>query len=146
MMPVKISAAYTPPPPEGFVSPVTWGVEDHVRERFGQGGHCDLLGKRGLAGAGQDEVQAARQGAADGLRRVPTHQNGAPERARLEPTQIGRQMPGQGVRAAAPQDAVSVDGGEQHQGTGGLGRVHGVSLGAGHVTPGMGVGQGGRCG
>ena len=24
---VKISAAYSPPPPEGFVSPMTWGVE-----------------------------------------------------------------------------------------------------------------------
>jgi hypothetical protein len=31
---LKISAAYTPPPPEGFVSPVTWGVEENVRERF----------------------------------------------------------------------------------------------------------------
>ena len=31
---LKISAAYTPPPPEGFVSPVTWGDEAHVRERF----------------------------------------------------------------------------------------------------------------
>jgi len=35
---LKISAAYTPPPPEGFVSPVTWGVEDNVRDRFGQAG------------------------------------------------------------------------------------------------------------
>src|SRR5215212_2944407 len=35
---LKISAAYTPPPPEGFVSPVTWGVEDNVRERFGKAG------------------------------------------------------------------------------------------------------------
>ena len=35
---LKISAAYTPPPPEGFVSPVAWGVEDHVRERFGAAG------------------------------------------------------------------------------------------------------------
>ena len=35
---LKISAAYTPPPPEGFVSPVTWGVEDNVRERFGAAG------------------------------------------------------------------------------------------------------------
>src|SRR5918995_6202111 len=35
---LKISAAYTPPPPEGFVSPMTWGVEDHVRERFGAAG------------------------------------------------------------------------------------------------------------
>lgn len=31
---LKISAAYTPPPPEGFVSPVTWGMEDTVVERF----------------------------------------------------------------------------------------------------------------
>jgi SAM-dependent methyltransferase len=31
---LKISAAYSPPPPEGFVSPVTWGVETAVVERF----------------------------------------------------------------------------------------------------------------
>jgi len=31
---LKTSAAYTPPPPEGFVSPVTWGDEAQVRERF----------------------------------------------------------------------------------------------------------------
>jgi SAM-dependent methyltransferase len=31
---LKISSAYSPPPPEGFVSPMTWGVEDHVVERF----------------------------------------------------------------------------------------------------------------
>jgi hypothetical protein len=31
---LKISAAYTPPPPEGFISPITWGVESHVIERF----------------------------------------------------------------------------------------------------------------
>jgi ubiquinone/menaquinone biosynthesis C-methylase UbiE len=31
---LKISASYTPPPPEGFVSPVTWGVQDNVIERF----------------------------------------------------------------------------------------------------------------
>ena len=31
---LKISAAYTPPPPEGFVSPMTWGDEGKVRERF----------------------------------------------------------------------------------------------------------------
>src|SRR3989442_2433673 len=31
---LKISAAYSPPPPEGFVSPMTWGVEDNVIERF----------------------------------------------------------------------------------------------------------------
>ena len=31
---LKISSAYSPPPPEGFVSPMTWGIAEHVRERF----------------------------------------------------------------------------------------------------------------
>jgi SAM-dependent methyltransferase len=31
---LKISAAYSPPPPEGFVSPMTWGVDNDVIERF----------------------------------------------------------------------------------------------------------------
>jgi SAM-dependent methyltransferase len=31
---LRISASYSPPPPEGFISPVTWGVEDNVVERF----------------------------------------------------------------------------------------------------------------
>ncbi len=31
---LKISSAYTPPPPEGFISPMLWGVEEHVKERF----------------------------------------------------------------------------------------------------------------
>jgi SAM-dependent methyltransferase len=31
---LRISTAYLPPPPEGFVSPMTWGVEEHVVERF----------------------------------------------------------------------------------------------------------------
>src|SRR5205823_7204714 len=31
---LKISSDYTPPPPEGFVSPMTWGVESNVIERF----------------------------------------------------------------------------------------------------------------
>ena len=31
---LKISSAYTPPPPEGFVSPMLWGVENNVIERF----------------------------------------------------------------------------------------------------------------
>jgi hypothetical protein len=31
---LKISSAYSPPPPEGFISPMTWGVEDDVIERF----------------------------------------------------------------------------------------------------------------
>ena len=35
---LKISSAYSPPPPEGFVSPMTWGVEGNVVERFGAAG------------------------------------------------------------------------------------------------------------
>jgi SAM-dependent methyltransferase len=35
---LKISAAYSLPPPEGFVSPMTWGMESHVLERFGAAG------------------------------------------------------------------------------------------------------------
>ena len=35
---LKISSAYSPPPPEGFVSPMTWGVESHVVERFAAAG------------------------------------------------------------------------------------------------------------
>lgn len=35
---LQICARYTPPPPDGFVSPVTWGKEDLVRERFGSAG------------------------------------------------------------------------------------------------------------
>lgn len=35
---LKISASFLPPPPEGFVSPMTWGVEPHIIERFGQAG------------------------------------------------------------------------------------------------------------
>ena len=31
---LRISSAYSPPPPEGFVSPMTWGVENNVTERF----------------------------------------------------------------------------------------------------------------
>jgi SAM-dependent methyltransferase len=35
---LRISASYSPPPPEGFVSPMTWGVEDDVIERFTRAG------------------------------------------------------------------------------------------------------------
>jgi SAM-dependent methyltransferase len=31
---LKISSAYSPPPPDGFISPMTWGVETNVVERF----------------------------------------------------------------------------------------------------------------
>src|SRR5208283_287935 len=35
---LKTSSAYSPPPPEGVVSPMTWGVESHVIERFSGAG------------------------------------------------------------------------------------------------------------
>lgn len=35
---LKVSAAYSPPPPEGFISPMTWGIENNVIERFAGGG------------------------------------------------------------------------------------------------------------
>lgn len=35
---LRISGSYSPPPPEGFVSPMTWGVEHDVLERFAQAG------------------------------------------------------------------------------------------------------------
>ena len=35
---LKISAAHSPPPPEGFVSPMLWGVEGNVIERFAAAG------------------------------------------------------------------------------------------------------------
>src|SRR5437899_4296249 len=35
---LKICSGYTPPPPEGFVSPLTWGIESNVIERFASAG------------------------------------------------------------------------------------------------------------
>jgi len=35
---LKVSSAYSPPPPEGFISPMTWGVENNVVERFAGAG------------------------------------------------------------------------------------------------------------
>ena len=46
---LKISSAYSPPPPEGFISPMTWGVEDNVTERFGE------------AGVGADNISFSRE-------------------------------------------------------------------------------------
>jgi SAM-dependent methyltransferase len=45
---LKVSAAYTPPPPEGFVSPMAWGDEAQVRERFA------------AAGVGPDDIRFER--------------------------------------------------------------------------------------
>ena len=45
---LKISASYSPPPPDGFVSPVTWGVEENVDERFT------------AAGVSEDQVSCER--------------------------------------------------------------------------------------
>src|SRR5438045_1471528 len=35
---LKISSSFMPPPPEGFVSPMTWGLDTHIVERFGKAG------------------------------------------------------------------------------------------------------------
>jgi SAM-dependent methyltransferase len=35
---LRISSAYSPPPPDGFVSPMTWGSEESVIERFAAAG------------------------------------------------------------------------------------------------------------
>jgi SAM-dependent methyltransferase len=35
---LKISSSYSPPPPEGFVSPMTWGIEGNVIERLAAAG------------------------------------------------------------------------------------------------------------
>jgi ubiquinone/menaquinone biosynthesis C-methylase UbiE len=35
---LKIGSSFMPPPPEGFVSPMTWGMDTHIIERFGQAG------------------------------------------------------------------------------------------------------------
>ena len=35
---LKISSTYTPPPPDGFISPMMWGIESNVIERFGKAG------------------------------------------------------------------------------------------------------------
>ena len=46
---LKISSTFAPPPPEGFVSPMTWGVDAHVIERFGR------------AGASKEKVSLAKE-------------------------------------------------------------------------------------
>ena len=38
---LRVSAAYAPPPPAGFVSPMTWGSTPHILERFGAAGIVD---------------------------------------------------------------------------------------------------------
>jgi SAM-dependent methyltransferase len=35
---LKIAAAYSPPPPKAFISPMTWGVEEEALDRFGEAG------------------------------------------------------------------------------------------------------------
>ena len=35
---LKVSSSYSPPPPDGFVSPMTWGIESNVIERFANAG------------------------------------------------------------------------------------------------------------
>jgi SAM-dependent methyltransferase len=46
---LKISSAYAPAPPAGFVSPMLWGIEGNVIERFGK------------AGVGREKISFARE-------------------------------------------------------------------------------------
>jgi ubiquinone/menaquinone biosynthesis C-methylase UbiE len=57
---LKISSAFSPPPPEGFVSPMTWGVESHVIERFG------------AAGIAKEKISFARDAYTFNYRGTPT--------------------------------------------------------------------------
>jgi hypothetical protein len=52
---LKISSSFTPPPPEGFISPMTWGVESHIVERFGQAG----VPKENISGEGHVPLHVA---------------------------------------------------------------------------------------
>jgi len=63
---LKISSAYSPPPPDGFISPMTWGIESNVIERFA-GGHS--AGPR-LVGARHLHLQLPQAAVGSG-RRVP---------------------------------------------------------------------------
>ena len=83
---LKISSAYSPPPPEGFISPMTWGVEEHVTERFVGAG---VPGGTDLVRAGH--VHLSLSGPALGApRRVPDVLRADDERIRSR----GRQRPG----------------------------------------------------
>jgi len=53
---LRISSAYSPSPPEGFVSPMTWGVEENVVERFGAAG----VPEEDLVRAGHVHLQLRR--------------------------------------------------------------------------------------
>src|SRR4029078_10999508 len=39
---LKISSSYSPPPHEGFISPMTWGIENDVIERFTSAGAAKI--------------------------------------------------------------------------------------------------------
>ncbi len=54
---LKISAAYSPPPPEGFISPMTWGIESDVIERFAQ---CRRTATQRVVRAGHIQIQLRR--------------------------------------------------------------------------------------
>jgi SAM-dependent methyltransferase len=45
---LRISSAYSPPPPEGTISPMTWGLEENVVDRFG------------AVGIGKDQISCER--------------------------------------------------------------------------------------
>ncbi len=94
---LKISASYSPPPPEGFVSPMTWGSTTHVIERFGAAG----IAYEGITFE-RDQLSVRLQGVTGGVRRhVP-----AVLRAHDECLRRGRQGGARGCAAQRAGDAV----------------------------------------
>ena len=99
---LKISSAFTPPPPEGFISPMTWGVESHIVERFGQ------AGVEGVDGQGHLHIRLARQGSGGSYRCLQTVLRSDHERLRC------RAKERQGSRAARPACRVGKGAKQRH--------------------------------
>ena len=93
---LKISSAYSPPPPEGFVSPMTWGVENNVIERFAAAG----------VPAGEDLVRARHLHV-----RLPGHAVGVPRELpgllRPDDERVRRRGASSGKRSSTPSSTRS---------------------------------------
>ena len=84
---LKTSAAYSPPPPEGFISPMTWGVESNVIERFSGAGF-----PRKMYPSSETHTLSssrARRQTAPASRMLPTTSQIAALRNRQKPSTVG---------------------------------------------------------
>jgi len=95
---LKISSSFMPPPPEGFVSPMTWGVDSHIIERFGQAG----VPKENISMV-QDtfHFESADKGPADVVERHYLHNESNKAPARWRNMHRGCPMPN-GKRSCRP--------------------------------------------